>query len=111
MKKLLPEKGTDKILWIFARIFNLYIFNKNAIFLSSEFSEDAGEPKSAEAGIGDWFKLPELPKLPSIPSLFGGGGRKPDGPQAKLDEAQPLSFGDKDVSCNFPSFRYLSSSR
>lgn len=67
-----------------------------------ETEEVSGEPKSADAGIGDWFKLPELPeigipelpKLP-IPSLFGGSSKKTDGPKAKADNvAQPLTFGD-----------------
>ena len=93
-------------------------------FFNSEFSEEAvAEGKSADAGLGDWFKLPglpglpglpELPKLPSIPSLFGGGNKKStpslEGPQAKLDgSAQTLSFGDKQVvSYNFLSFDLLS---
>jgi len=91
----------------------------------SEFSEEAvAEGKSADAGLGDWFKLPglpglpglpELPKLPSIPSLFGGGNKKStpslEGPQAKLDgSAQTLSFGDKQVesgSSSVPVHRTL----
>ena len=91
-------------------------------FFHSEFSEEAaaaaGEAKSADAGLGDWFNLPgfpglpglpELPKLPSIPSLFGGKKSTPQGPQAKLDGAQTLSFGDKQVvSYNFLSFDLLS---
>ena len=89
-------------------------------FFHSEFEEEAvAEGKSADAGIGDWFKLPglpglpglpELPKLPSLPSLFGTGKKStPQGPQAKLDGAQTLSFGDKQVvSYNFLSFDLLS---
>ena len=86
------------------------------IFFCSEFEseeEESGEPKSANAGIGDWLKFPELPELPElplpklpIPSLFGGSSSngKAKGPQAKLDDVvQPLTFGDNAVSCNLIS--------
>ena len=90
------------------------------IFFCSEFEseeEESGEPKSANAGIGDWLKFPELPELPElplpklpIPSLFGGssGNGKAKGPQAKLDDVvQPLAFGDNAVSCNLISTKNL----
>ena len=69
-----------------------------------------GEPKSADAGLGDFLgglKLPELPELPlpklpefpKLPNIFGGSEEKA---KAKSDgQAIPINLGikpDSDVS-------------